>query len=374
MGIKGLKKFLRDRSPQLFKSVSLQMLPKARYALDAEGTVHQIYSIARQRVIQQIDIFDGDPDEELIFPHLREMFINKLTSYAKAGHLLIPVFDGPDKPAKRNTLEKRREQQAKQRNELTKIRNQLNLDETLPDNINQLQSRASKLSAADQNVPRTFIDRLQQQLSSLGIPYLIAVGEGERLCSQLAIDGYALGVVSRDSDCLAHGAPLIISDHKEKPEVVELTELLRHYQITYDQLVDWCILSGCDFNDNLPKIAVVKSLSLIKEHGSIENVIKHLKSTGSSAANDEHVERLNYQQCRQLLKPTDCVGLVKTMVVNGEQVIPSRSSLRKLNWNPPSATARMQAEANQVAHWLDRWHQIELPSYGKYVSRNPQLC
>ena len=372
MGIKGLKKFLREHSPHLFRNVSLEELPKARYALDAEGTIHQQYAIARQRVIQQIDIFDDDPDPELIFPHLREMFLSKLTSFARTGHLLIPIFDGPEKPAKQDTLNKRREQQVKQRNELSKIREQVSQGTELS-TINQLQQRASRLSAADQNVPRELIKRLQHQLSCLGIPYLVATGEAERLCSQLAIEGYVLGVVSRDSDCLAHGAPMIISDHKEKLEVVMLPDLLRHYQLTYDQWVDWCILSGCDFNVNLPKIAIVKSLSLIKEHGNIEQVIEHLQKTGSSSVNDEVVKRLNHQQCRLLLKPTDCQSLIKKMVIGGTECPISKRYLRKLNWNSPVSTARLQAETYQITHWLDRWHQLELPSFSKYVVRNPQL-
>jgi flap endonuclease-1 len=63
------------------------------------------------------------------------------------------------------------------------------------------------------------------------------------------------------------------------PEIVELAQVLKECQITYEQLVDVGILIGTDFNpDGIEGLGPKTALKLIKEYGSLENAIPHIKN------------------------------------------------------------------------------------------------
>ena len=56
-------------------------------------------------------------------------------------------------------------------------------------------------------------------------------------------------------------------------------QVLKECEITYEQLVDIGILIGTDFNpEGVKGLGPKTALKLIKEHGSIENVLAHLKN------------------------------------------------------------------------------------------------
>ena len=45
-----------------------------------------------------------------------------------------------------------------------------------------------------------------------------------------------------------------------------------------DQFVDLCILLGCDYVDPIPKVGPNTALKLIREHGTLEQVVAHIQS------------------------------------------------------------------------------------------------
>ena len=42
------------------------------------------------------------------------------------------------------------------------------------------------------------------------------------------------------------------------------------------QFIDLCILMGCDYCDSIKGIGPKRAIELIKQHRSIDNIIKHL--------------------------------------------------------------------------------------------------
>lgn len=45
----------------------------------------------------------------------------------------------------------------------------------------------------------------------------------------------------------------------------------------YDQFIDLCILLGCDYLDPIPKVGPHTALKLIRDHGSLENVVEWMR-------------------------------------------------------------------------------------------------
>jgi flap endonuclease-1 len=131
-------------------------------------------------------------------------------------------------------------------------------------------------------------------LDLMGIPWIQAPSEGEAQAAHLTKRGDADYCASQDYDSLLFGAPKLIRNvtisGRRKlpgksvlievvPEVVELENVLRECGITHEQLVDVGILVGTDFNpDGVKGLGPKTALRIIKEHGTLENALPHLKN------------------------------------------------------------------------------------------------
>jgi flap endonuclease-1 len=128
----------------------------------------------------------------------------------------------------------------------------------------------------------------------MGVPWIQAPSEGEAQAAHLSKRGDADYCASQDYDSLLFGASrfvrnITISGRRKLPsksiyvevvpEVVELDEVLKELGITYEQLVDVGVLIGTDFNpDGIKGLGPKTALKMIKEYGSLENAVPHIKN------------------------------------------------------------------------------------------------
>jgi flap endonuclease-1 len=131
-------------------------------------------------------------------------------------------------------------------------------------------------------------------LNLMGVPWVQAPSEGEAQAAYLTKRGDADYCASQDYDSLLFGAPrfvrnITVSGRRKLPskniytdvipEVVELQQVLHDCRITYEQLVDVGILIGTDFNpDGIKGLGPKTALKLIKEYGSLEKAVVHVKN------------------------------------------------------------------------------------------------
>src|SRR3989304_3021408 len=136
-------------------------------------------------------------------------------------------------------------------------------------------------------------DDATRLLGLMGLPWVQAPSEGEAQAAHLTKRGDSDYCASQDYDSLLFGAPKLIRNvtisGRRKlpsknvyvdvvPEVVELANVLKERGITYEQLIDVAILIGTDFNpDGIKGLGPKTALKLIKEHGTLENTLPHLK-------------------------------------------------------------------------------------------------
>ena len=111
----------------------------------------------------------------------------------------------------------------------------------------------------------------------MGVPYIEANGEAEGLCARLVKEGYADAAVSQDTDLYPCGSTKIIKDFSTSKDIVtvcNLPHLLDIMDITQDQLIDICILCGCDYlKKKIPGVGPMTAYKKIKSYGSIETFI-----------------------------------------------------------------------------------------------------
>jgi hypothetical protein len=85
------------------------------------------------------------------------------------------------------------------------------------------------------------------------------------------------------------------SSYDESGNRLPLLKCVRHDKVleglkfSHDRFVDLCIMSGCDFNTNMPNYAAFKSYNLLQTHGSIDNLPRNYK-----------IECLKHLRCREI--------------------------------------------------------------------------
>lgn len=101
------------------------------------------------------------------------------------------------------------------------------------------------------------------ELRHLNLIY--ANGEADFLLALYCNEGKAFACVSRDSDQLAYGTSLQILKADSKGLKVRYTPfILSSLGINKEQLREWCILLGCDYNKRINGMGPVNSLRVVK--------------------------------------------------------------------------------------------------------------
>ncbi|GAB66014.1 endonuclease, partial [Plasmodium cynomolgi strain B] len=152
-------------------------------------------------------------------------------------------------------------------------------------------------------------------LSLEKIPIFITKNDAEKECAIQCSHEKDI-VVSDDMDALAFGAPNLIRFimNKKKRHIINKDELLNELNINYEQFIDFCILSGCDYSAKIPGIGPVKAHKIIKKYKTIETFLESSafnkyknsklfdqKLNGiSMSLNDYIVNEFTYEQARKV--------------------------------------------------------------------------
>jgi len=245
--------------------IKLNDLKDKVVALDASNTIYQFLSSIRQD--------DGTPlmdHEGSITSHFSGI-LYRTSSLVDKGIKPIYIFDGKPHLLKKDTQAERR-----QIREEAEIRWREAIDEGRIEDARKFAVRSSRISAG-------IIEGSKNLLELMGIPYIQAKSEGEAQASYMVSKRDAWCVASQDYDCLLFGAPrmlknLAASGQRYRLEMIYLKEVLENNGLTRKQLIDVAILVGTDFNHGIKGIGPKKGRNLIKKHGDVFSVLKHLKT------------------------------------------------------------------------------------------------
>lgn len=232
-------------------------------ALDASNVIYQFLSSIRQS--------DGTP----LMDHRGKTtshfsgILYRTTSLIEKGIKPVYVFDGYSSILKRNTQIKRSEFKKESQKKWKEA-----LEEGRIEDARKHAVRSSRMSPE-------IVEGSKKLLELMGIPYVQAKGEGEAQASYMVEKGDAWCVGSQDYDCLLFGATrmvknLTIAGGLGKLELIELNKVLESLEINREQLVDVALLVGTDFNEGIKGIGAKTGLNLIKKHGNVFKVLKHL--------------------------------------------------------------------------------------------------
>jgi len=110
-------------------------------------------------------------------------------------------------------------------------------------------------------------------------------------------------------DTLTFGSPILLkhltfSEQKKMPvHEVSLAKTREGLEMEMDQFIDLCILLGCDYLDPIKGIGPKTALKLIRDHGTLDSVLEHLRSEGKKSIVIPEV--WPYEEARKLFKSPD---------------------------------------------------------------------
>jgi flap endonuclease-1 len=256
--------------------VKLEDLSGKIIAIDAYNALYQFLSIIRQP--------DGTPLKDStgkITSHLSGLFY-RTSNLVEMGLKPIYVFDGIPPSLKSVEIERRKQ---------VKVEAVASYEKAVASGDT---AKMRTYAQASTSMKDYMQDDSRKLLDLLGLPWIQAPSEGEAQAAHMTKRGDADYCASQDYDSLLFGAPKLlrnvtISGRRKLPskkvyvdivpEVVELAKTLSCCGITYEQLIDVGILIGTDFNpDGIKGLGPKTALKLIKEYGTIENALPHIKN------------------------------------------------------------------------------------------------
>lgn len=316
MGIKAFTKFLRDKHPTQFiqshiseftqKKVGIEshlFLFKFKCAqfskyrnLDTNWRVQMMYFLLsmRKHNVHPVVVFEGNSkpsaksdtvqkridDREkvkkrmLLLNELKDLLINKkdvnpVVNELKTVSQDISIF--PElfkKISKRSSSSNDKEESdGDEVNETRMSKRDILLTQhpalkVIDDEIEKLEKRVVNISKQD-------LQDLKLICDGIGISNIVATCEAEAYLCRLLHANKIDAVMTDDSDVCAYGCDVWLTKYSSGDGTVltlNTSELIKEMGITSDQFMDLCVMSGCDYCENVKGLGPVKLLKLIKNN------------------------------------------------------------------------------------------------------------
>ncbi|KAI2786514.1 Exodeoxyribonuclease 1 [Penicillium oxalicum] len=257
MGIKGLHGLLKSiQKPCHVKSFSGQTL-----GVDAYGWLH------RGTVACSVDLVLERPTRK----HL-DFVLNRVRMLLFFGVIPYLVFDGDNLPSKAGTERDRH----RRRQESKALGLELQRKGRLPEAYQEFQKAV--------DVTPYMARQLIEELKEMNVQYVVAPYEADAQLVYLEKKGVIDGIISEDSDLLVFGAKRLLSKMDQHGDCIEInrSDFTACREVS---LAGWsdedfrrmCILSGCDYLANIPKMGLKTAYRSIRRHKTVEKTVRMLQ-------------------------------------------------------------------------------------------------
>jgi len=133
-------------------------------------------------------------------------------------------------------------------------------------------------------VDKTILSNLHKMLRLMGVPYVIANGEADSLGSFLNKSKLLDALITEDWDALPFGCQNLIKNFSTKESIYTINsdQLLASLDLTYEQLIDVCILLGTDYCPKIKGLEGFDAYYIYREFKDMNKFIMHLEKLNSS--------------------------------------------------------------------------------------------
>jgi flap endonuclease-1 len=270
------------------EKIQLEDIAGWTLAVDGNNTLYQFLAIIRGMDGGHLRDSPGR-----VTSHISGLFYRNV-NLLELGMKLVYVFDGKAPDLKMEEIRRRSEQRREAKDQYLRALQAGDM------------AQARKFAEASTVLRRDMVGDAKALLDAMGIPWVDAPSEGEAQASVMAIEGTVNAVASQDHDSLVFGAPVLVRNvtisGKRRlpskgitvnviPERITLSSVLAATGLTREQLVDYAILLGTDFNpEGFEKVGPATALKYLKKYGRLDE-IKELSS---------ELADVNYREIREL--------------------------------------------------------------------------
>ena len=279
MGIKDIATFIKKTKGLDYGRI--RELKKYRHRIIAidGGTFYSRMMINNKIVLSKIPVEDlADPDWELsvddVVPGLLSLVLSFIGTFLSCGVVPLIVFDGSSPDAKGSTRAKRNKITENSISRIDNLRDKYSQNGYL--DVDDLSALRKELCTSS-FIKREHFDVLKEVLRTCKISYVQSREEAERLCVSLVKDGVCKSAYSMDSDMIAHLCPHWIQEVNGKVSpptvnVIDARKIARDLELSEEQLVDFCIMCGCDYNERISGLGPAKSYNKLIQYKSLDSV------------------------------------------------------------------------------------------------------
>jgi len=310
MGIKNLNKIIKRFAPGVQYTAPISRFAFMQVAVDLSLYLNKFKAVAGDRWLS--------------------CFVNLVTALRRNDVHIVVIYDGESPPEKADERQRRREQRDKLQSKKDRIAADIErarLDGEVSEELEEIWKRHRNSPSEQRKGPRLlvvpthteqvievcegYLEKLSRQIiritpediqltkdlfDLLHVPWIHAPGEAELLASDLCIQNKVCAVLTEDTDVLAYGAPVLLSNIDTTKGTITVTimeELLESLGMTQSQFLDLCIVCTTDYNaGGIAGIGPIKGIKLIQQHGSVPGFLK---------ANPQlDTTNLKYDTCRRM--------------------------------------------------------------------------
>lgn len=322
MGIKGLNAIVMENAPLAIRKSDIKSFFGRKVAIDASMSLYQFLIAVRQNDGTQLLNDNGETTS-----HLMGIFYRTLRMIDN-GIKPVYVFDGKPPVLKKFELDKRSERRKE---------TELKLAEAT--DLNEKIKQERRLV----KVTKQHNDEAKHLLTLMGIPYVEAPSEAEAQCAELAKAGKVYAAASEDMDTLCYRTPYLLrhltfSEAKKEPiQELDTEKILQSLNLSIEQFIDLGILLGCDYIESIKGIGPVTALKLIKEHGSLDSIVKYIQennnnNNNNSSSSNSSSGNSNEGKCKWKIPDNWQYKEARRLFLEPE-VIPAKDI--NLKWLPP---------------------------------------
>lgn len=261
MGIKNLTSLIKSKAPDTIETKGLYSLKGKKIAVDASILIYKSLTNVRKD-----NSYLTNKDGKVV-SHIFGLF-HKTIQFQSFGIEPIFIFDGKPPEEKKNVLIERNK----------KVKESKILMEQTTDN-----DEKKKIEKSTIRIKKEHIDDLKQLFTLMGISYVHPNCEAETYAAYLSKKNIVYGVYSEDMDTLAFGSPYLIRNcidrtikRRDVVSIFSLEKLLEGFNMNYEQFVELCVLSGCDYCGTIPRIGNVRAFSGIQKFNNATDFIHSL--------------------------------------------------------------------------------------------------
>jgi flap endonuclease-1 len=252
------------------EKIQLEDISGWKLAVDGYNTLYQFLAI-----IRGMDGGHLKDSQGRVTSHISGLFYRNI-NLMELGIRLVYVFDGKPPELKAEEIRRRSAQRREAKDQYLQA---LQVGDLV---------QARKYAEASTVLRRDMVSDAKELLDAMGIPWVDAPSEGEAQASLMAAEGTVNAVASQDHDSLVFGAPILVRNVtisgkrrlpskgimiNVQPERIVLENFLSSTGLTREQLVDFAILLGTDFNpDGFEGVGPVTALKYLKKCGRLEEI------------------------------------------------------------------------------------------------------